>query len=60
MKSIAERVTTSLKPEFEKNVEKIKTEYRKCLLRMDMSHGHECMKESDHSMYKLYKKCVPI
>ena len=60
MKLIAKRVTTSLKPEFEKNVEKIKTEYRKCLLRMDMSHGHECMKESDHSMNKLYKKYVPI
>ena len=60
MKSIAERVTTSLKPEFEKNVEKIRNDLRKCLLPMDMSHHEkqECRRESDHLVNKLYLKYV--
>ena len=56
MKSIAKRVTTSLKPEFEKNVEEIRNDLRKCLFLMDMSdhEKQECRRESDHLVNKLY------
>ena len=63
MKPIVQNVTTTLKPEFEKNVEKFSDELRKCLLRRDMT-PHErllvCMRELDHSTNMLYKKYVPI
>ena len=61
MKSIAERVTTLLKPEFESNVERIKNNLRECFLRRDMSQHekHECSRESDNSINKLYLKYVP-
>ena len=61
MKSIAKRVTTSLKPEFEKDVERNKNNLRKCLLRRDMSQHekHECRRESDNSIKKLNLKYVP-
>ena len=61
MKSIAERVTTSLKPEFESNVDEIRNNLRKCLLGRDMSQHekHECRRESDNSINKLYLKYVP-
>ena len=61
MESIAKKVTTSLKPEFESNVERIRNDLRKCLLRRDMSQHekHECSRESDNSINKLYLKYVP-
>ena len=37
MKSINEIVTTSIKPEFEKNLENVKNKLRKCMLKDIMS-----------------------
>ena len=61
MESIAKKVTTSLKPEFESDVERIRNDLRKCLLRRDMSQHEkqECNRESDNSINNLNLKYVP-
>ena len=61
MKSIAERVTTLLKPEFESNVDRIRNDLRKCFLRRDMSQHEkqECNRKSNNSINKLYLKYIP-
>ena len=44
MKSINEIVTTSIKPEFEKNLENVKNKLRKCMLKdiMSQKEPHDC------------------
>ena len=61
MKSINKIATTSIKPEFESNVENVKNELRKCILKDTITEKeqHDCYEKYRTNIDNLNTKYVP-